>query len=323
MKKVNLTNFTAVAQRARRYYHSNYFAMYSGFYDCIITEPVLMSVPVDDHLVHRGDGVFETFRCVDGSIYNMWAHLDRLQYAAGVLSIDMPCTTEKIAHITTQTVRAGEHRDCTIRVLVSRGPGSLGVSPYDSPESKLYVVAAVSSEPFMKVKPAGAVVRTSAIPPKDPFFAGVKNCNYLQNVLMKKETVDAGVDFTVAFDQKGFMAEGATANVGIVTAKAQLLFPKTERTLCGTTMMRVMELAKGLVAKGKLTDVAFADIPRQEVLSAVELLITGTSIDVTSGVEFNGVRIGDGKPGPVSRELDALLQDDMQSNNDLLTPAFS
>jgi len=74
-------------------------------------------------------------------------------------------------------------------------------------------------------------VRTSHIPVKESFFAAIKNCNYLPNVLMKKEAVDINADFVVAFDARGFLAEGATENIGIVTKKKELLFPRLESIL--------------------------------------------------------------------------------------------
>jgi hypothetical protein len=88
---------------------------------------------------------------------------------------------------------------------------------------------------------------SAAFPVKPSFFATIKACNYLPNALMKKEAVDLGVDFTVAFDEQGALAEGATENAGILTAEGDLRVPKPDRILAGTTMHRVLELARPLV----------------------------------------------------------------------------
>lgn len=205
---------------------------------------------------------------------------------------------------------------------MSRGQGSFDVNPYDCLESQLYVVVTRLKKPFMDDHPEGARSKTSSIPVKPPFFAGVKSCNYLPNVLMKKEAVDLGVDFVAAFDEKGFLAEGAVENIGIVTKEKALCFPKPERILCGTTMMRIIELAGKLVENGDLSEAGFADISKDAILNAAELLITGTTVNVTAVREFDSRPIGSGSSGPVYEKLSALLLEDMRNNLDLLTPVF-
>ena len=320
MRHFEISDFPYLAERLGRRSHEEYFAMYSSIYGGIVTDPALMAVPVDDHMVHRGDGVFEAFKSVNGKIYNMRAHLDRLKSSASALELELPVTLEDIGRRVVETVRAGGRQDCLIRLYVSRGPGSFDPDPYDCPESHLYVVITRLPEPFMEKHPTGATVKTSAVPPKTPFFARVKSCNYLNNVLMKKEAVDAGVNFVVGFSSEGLLLEGATANVGIVTAKRALAFPKLEGILRGTTMTRIMVLAGRLIESGELTEAGFADISRDDILDATEMLITGTTLDLIMAREFDGRTIGSGKPGPVYERLRALLTDDMRKNSYVLTP---
>ena len=320
MKRIDKTNIGEILEKTRSSFHKDYYAMYSTVYDGIVTDPVLMMVPVDDHMVHRGDGIFETFKCVNGCIYNMKAHLERLEHSASGLYYKLPFSLEQIGEIVVETVRAGGRKDCLIRLFVSRGPGSFDVNPYDCPGPQLYVVSTFLKKPFMDVHPDGAVVRTSHIPVKEPFFAAIKNCNYLPNVLMKKEAVDLKADFVAAFDGRGFLAEGATENLGVVTKKRELLFPRLESILCGTTMMRISDIAETLVREGLLSRVGFGDISRHDILNAIEVLVVGTSPNVVTVREFDGVRIGDGKTGPVQRRLNDLLVDDILNNQKLLTP---
>jgi branched-chain amino acid aminotransferase len=122
------------------------------------------------------------------------------------------------------------------------------------------------------------------------------------------------------FDGNGFLAEGATENMGIVSKQHELLFPKLECILCGTTMMRVVELAQDLVKSGKLSKVEFRNISRADILDAAEVLVVGTTPNVAMVREFDGRSIGGGKPGPVYIELSALLVDDIRHNKSLLTP---
>ncbi len=303
-------------------YHESYLAMYSSVYGGVVTDPLLMLVPIDDHMVHRGDGIFETFKCVEGALYNLDGHLSRLERSAADLAFKLPETMTRVREIIAETIRIAGKRDCAVRLFVSRGPGSFGVNPYDCPAAQLYIVVTDLVSPFMTRHPEGAVVQTSAVPVKHPFFAGVKHCNYLNNVLMKKEAVEAGVDFVVAFDQDGRLGEGATENIGVVTADGVLTFPNLDGILMGTTMMRVMALAKTVVAEGILKEVRFGNISRPEIQAAREIVIVGTTTDVTRVREFDGAMVGDGKPGPVFERLSRLLLDDIRGNGDMRTPVF-
>jgi branched-chain amino acid aminotransferase len=294
----------------------NYYSMFSSAWNGIVTDPLLMSVPVDDHLVHRGDGVFETLKCVGGKIYLGREHVARLFASAEKIGLKPSFSQDEIIEIMRQVIRAGRHNDCLVRVLLSRGPGSFGVNPYDCPKAGLYVIAHKLTPAFMELHPEGARCASSAIPIKPGFFATSKTCNYLPNALMKKEAVDKGVDFTISFDERGKIAEGATENIGLLNAQRELLVPNTARILSGTTMLRVMELAKPLIERGTLARIAHADLGRDDLITATEAFIFGTTPDVTAVVSFDGKPIGTGKPGPVALELNELLRRDIVEASD-------
>lgn len=322
MKRFAVSDLAELAEGMQRPYHEGYFAMYSSVFDGVVTDPSLMLVPIDDHMVHRGDGIFETLKCVAGNIYNLSGHMTRLENTARELGIALPVTVDVLCRISLDTVRAGEQRDCTIRILVSRGPGSFGVNPYDCPRSQLYIISCAAKAPFMVAHPEGAHGRSSSIPPKAPLLARLKSVDYLPNVLMKKEAVDAGVDFVAGFDADGYLTEGATENIGIVTAERAMVFPKPDAILPGTTMLRAAELAEALMASGALRSVTFRDISRNEILAAAEVVVVGTSWNVTSVTEFDGETIGAGVPGPVATKLNRLLEDDILNNADMQTPVW-
>lgn len=321
MKRMDLESFVSSADARRRPYHSDYLSMYSSLYGAVTTDPVIMSLPLDDHIVHRGDGLFEALKCVDGCLYNLRAHLDRLEGGLEKLKLDLPCPRDELEGIIVETVRIGDSPDAVVRLYVSRGPGSFGVSPYDCPEPQFYVVVTSAKAPFMSRHPAGASGCTSTVLPKAAFFAKIKSVNYIVNVMMKREAVDRGVDFVAAFDARGCLTEGATENVGLVV-DGRLVFPRLDGILTGTTMMRVMALAEGLVAAGTLKSAEFADIPGEMVSQAEEMLVVGTTWDVSSAVSFDGKVVGEGVPGPVASELNRLLLDDMRRPSALLTPVW-
>jgi len=310
------------SRRLRKPYHDEYYAMYSSVYGGIVTDPVLMMVPVDDHLVHRGDGAFETLKCVDGGIYNLAAHLDRLETSARLLSLPLPGSREMMTEAALETVRAGRHRDCLIRILVSRGPGGLGVNPYESVGSQLYIVSAAMRPVSRDKAERGVKARLSSIPVKPGFFANIKSCNYLPNALMKKEAVDAGVDFVVSLDEDDCLAEGPAESIAIVTAQGELRFPAPGRVLPGTTLHRTAQLAEVLVSEGLLRSVAEGRIAREELFRAREVLVVGTTPDVLAVTEFEGRPVGGGKPGPVSKRLLQLLEHEIRFDPAFRTMVF-
>ena len=315
-------DFADFCARNRPAYHAGYYAMYSSWWNAITTDPNLMVVPVDDHMVHRGDGLFETFKCVDGAIYNLDAHLARLENGCRAIGLHLRWSRAEITRLTGEVLRAGGHRDALVRILVSRGPGGHTANPYECPEPLLMILAIRLPPPFMTAHPAGASVGVSSVPPKGMFFAQVKSVNYLPNVLMKKQAVDAGVDFMLGFDANGNMTELPTENFGIVTRERGLRVPKPDHILQGTTMARVLELARReLVPAGILAGVEEADVPRAQLADAAEMLVFGTTPNVTAVTQFDGRPVGDGQPGPVWRELSRLFEADLRDPQ-RLTPLF-
>ena len=297
-------------------------AMYSSVTDCIVTDQAVMMVPVDDHMVHRGDGVFESLKCVDGGIYNLDAHFERLERSCAELSIALPIPRDEIADIVVQTVLAGGKRNALVRVLVSRGPGTMGINPYDCFGPELYVVVYELKAARDTRLPDGVSVAVSKVPVKPGLFATVKTCNYLPNVLMKKEAVDLGVDYTVSLDEHRNLAEGATENIGIVTRGKELFMPPPERVLAGTTAKRTLEFAQQLKAERVLTSAEYRPISMGMVRSAAEMHIYGTPLNIAPVTVFDGKPVGCGDPGPIAQRLFEMLQDEMTPDSTLLTKVF-
>ena len=298
------------------------YAMYSSVPDCITVDQSIMVVPVDDHMVHRGDAVFESFKCLDGCIYNLGDHLARMERSCAMVGIGLPVGRDEMADVAVQTVRAGGRPNALVRLLVSRGQGTMGVNPYECFHSEFYVVVYELKQTNIDQLPDGVSVGLSKLPIKPGVFAQVKTCNYLPNVLMKKEAVDMGVDFTVSLDENRLLAEGATENIGIVTRGKELFMPPPERVLAGTTAKRAMEFAQQLKAERVLTNAEFRPINLGAVRSAAEMHVYGTTPNITPVTVFDGNPVGDGKPGPVARRLFEMLKDEMVPDSSRLTKVF-
>jgi len=302
-----------VSQKA--FYQNEYLAMYSSLWGGVVTNHGLMLVPIDDHMVHRGDAVFEVIKCQHGRIYQFDAHLERLKTSAKAIDIIPAFSFTEIKNIVRGTVRLSQAQDCVIHIYLSRGPGGFGVNPFESKGSQLYVVVTKWQPPPRRFYEEGVKVVLSHIPVKPGFFAKIKSCNYLPNVLMKKEALEAGADFAVALDEKGNLAEGATESIGLVSADGHLKFPQFERILRGITLQRAAFLGQKLKQEGLIKDILFCSIPLDEVYKAKEIFLFGTTVDVLPVVSFEGRTIGCGKPGQIFRVFKSLFEKDLFSED--------
>lgn len=320
LRLVTRDDFFSSFYPENRPWQKDYLAMYSSQWQGYVTDPDLMMVPVDDHLVHRGDGVFDVMRCVRGKLYQMESHLDRLKGSAEAVFLKFPTEYEQIREIIKTLIVKGGEKNCLVRVVLARGPGSFSANPYDCPASHLYINVVRYHSLEDKYYREGIPLVTSRIPIKKSFFATIKSCNYLPNVLMKMEAIKAGCRYAVALDEDGFLAEGSTENVVVLSEDGILRLPGFEKTLAGITAQRIFELGEILANEGHVKGVQFDKIPLEEAYRSSEMMLLGTSINVLPVVRFDGRSLGGGRPGPVYDRLSALLKEDMTKNEALLTP---
>lgn len=283
-----------------------------AFYDhrvgVIGTDAKLMLMPWDDHLVHRGDGVFETLKYEGRKLYQLDAHIRRMKISCQAIHLEPPCSWGELEEAVVEVARAGNEPDGLVRVLLGRGPGGFGLDPYESPVQSMYVVAYRLHKKPESVFEKGATAMRTSIPAKQPWMATVKTTNYLPNVLMKREAVNNRVDFPLCFDSNGFLAEGATENVALVDEAGRLVIPEFTNSLAGTTLMRAVDLLKNDMP------VIFKGVSEDELYAAREVMMVGTSFNAIGIVRYNAKPIFDARPGPVTRRVRALIQADLQQN---------
>lgn len=281
-----------------------------AFYDHrvgrICTDARLLFVPLDDHLCHRGDGLFESICCRERRVFALDAHLARMREGAAALSLTPPCPWGEIRERILDVARAGDRDHCDLRVFLSRGPGGFGISPAECPVAGLYIVALASRLPDEETYRKGLSAFASAIPPKQEYLARIKNTNYLPNVFMAAEARRKGMDVAVTFEEDGHMGEAAIANIGMVDAGGRLRSPEIRRILPGTTLLAALRLA------AERMPVVEGPIHRDEIAGARELLLFTSATLCVAVTSFDGVPVGAGRdrgrPGPVARWLrDALL----------------
>jgi len=307
---------TAVHQAAA----DQYFALYSSILGGIVTDPALMVVPFDDHMVHRGHAVFDTAAIVHGMMYQLESHLDRFERSASMARIPLPFPRSQLREIILETAAASGKRDAAVRYWASVGPGGFGLAPGECVGSSFHVMIYANTRPPASTYQEGLKFITSSIPIKPPYFARCKSTNYLPNAMVVMEAKDKGADNGIFIDANGMIGESSNMNVAFVTRDRVLRHPTFDAILAGCTVTRMLELAKTLVASGQLKDIVIADVPVEEARQASEMLLIGSSIHVAPITQWDGRPVGDGKPGPVGKALLALIEKDMLEGREQLIP---
>jgi 4-amino-4-deoxychorismate lyase len=316
VKLLTTEDWLVALRQARGQAPGPYRAMYSSWLRGIVTAPELMVVPVDDHMVHRGDGVFEAARVVSGAVFDLDPHLARMGRSAERIGLRPPFNTPDIRSICLQTVAASGLREAALRLFVSRGPGGFSPDPYESKGSQLYIIA-TDFKPVAETKyQSGVRAMVSKVPQKSPMYSQIKSCNYLPNVLMKKEAVDHGFDFSLGCDESGRILEGATENMAMLDQDGVLRIPKFDYTLRGTTLLAVLDTLERQPDASLVKGIEFCDLKLENLRRAREVFMIGTTIEVLPVVEIADFKIDTGRPGPVAVELRRRLQKEMTGNSE-------
>lgn len=295
-----------------------YTAFYSSQLGGIVTDPALMVIPFDDHMVHRGHGIFDTAGIVNGRIYDLDAHLERFLRSAERSKLKLPATRAEMRDIIIKTTAASGRRDGSIRYWLSSGAGSLDLIPVTGADPGFFVMIFPGLVYPDRFKTEGVRVMTTTYPIKPPLYAITKTTNYLPNVLMQMEAKEAGFDNGVFIDHEGHVGESSNMNVAFVSQDNVLVHPKFDHILSGCTSLRLLELAPALVKQGLLKDVRVSHISMAEALTAKEMLLIGSSVKVAGIVQWDAHKIGDGQPGPIATALLGLLEEDMRSGDRLI-----
>ncbi len=257
-------------------------------------------ISVYDHGFLYGDGVFEGIRSYNGNVFRLEEHLERLYDSAKSVMLEIPHTFEEMTQLVVETLRQNKLKDASIRLVVSRGVGNLGLDPFSCAEPNVIVIAeplslfpkALYDSGIEIVSVASRRSRSDVLSPK------VKSLNYMNNILVKIEASLAGVSEALMLNDQGYVAEGSADNIFIVRKNKLLTPPGYVGALEGITRNAIMEVA---AEKGyQMEEGVFT---RHDVYVADEVFLTGTAAEVIAVIKVDGRVIGDGKPGPVTNDL--------------------
>ncbi len=257
-------------------------------------------ISVYDHGLLYGDGVFEGMRSYHGKVFRLNEHLDRLWDSARSIWLNIPISKEQMATAVNDTLAKNSIRDGYIRLIVTRGSGTLGLDPNKCPVPEVIIITdhiQLYPKEFydngLKIVTAATVRNhTAALSPR------IKSLNYLNNILAKIEGLRAGCVEALMLNTQGEVAECTGDNIFI--AKNGVLFtpPIDAGILEGITRNAVIELAEA-------AGITVKQIPlsRHDVYIADEVFLTGSAAEVIPVVEIDSRSIGDGKPGPMTKQM--------------------
>jgi branched-chain amino acid aminotransferase len=257
-------------------------------------------ISVFDHGLLYGDGIFEGIRAYNGRVFKLKEHIDRLFCSARSILLKVPMAHADIIAAIVETCRRNRIRDGYIRLVVTRGVGTLGLNPNRCKNPSVIIIAGkmqlYSPELYQRGMDIVTVATTrnlhSALNP------AIKSLNYLNNILAKIEANNAGCEEAIMLNAGGFVAECTGDNIFIVKGKRLLTPPLSAGALYGITRQVVMELA----TQSGLT-VGEPDLTRYDLFNADECFLTGTGAEVVPVVKIDGRVVGTGKPGPVTESL--------------------
>lgn len=257
-------------------------------------------VSVYDHGFLYGDGIFEGIRIYSGNIFKCKEHLDRLYDSAKSIMLDIPLSYEEMEQALVETIRKNGLKDGYIRLIVSRGPGDLGLDPRRSPKAWVIIIveqlAIYPEEAYVNGLKTISVSQRRNIP--DALNPKIKSLNYLNNILVKIQANLAGVGEAIMLNSQGYVAEGSSDNIFIVKRGTVYTPPAYCGALEGITRYAIIQLCERLGIKLKEEPFTMHD-----VYVADEVFFTGTAAEVIAVREVDGRIIGSGKAGPVTTRL--------------------
>lgn len=251
-------------------------------------------VSVFDHGLLYGDGVFEGIRIYDKLIFRLKEHMDRLYRSADAIELKIPMTKADMVKAVVSTTKANDLSDGYIRLVVTRGPGDLGLDPRKCKKATIFIIAdkiALYPDEFYRKGLAIVTAKTRRNYPRslDP---RIKSLNYLNNILAKIEAISSGTDEAIMLTYDDYVAECTGDNIFAVHNGELLTPPVSVGALEGITREAVMALANKMSIKA-----CEKMLKMDDIYSAEEVFLTGTAAEIIPVITIDGRRIGSGKPG--------------------------
>src|SRR3954467_6956000 len=262
-------------------------------------------ISVLDHGLLYGDGVFEGLRSYGGKVFRLKEHIKRLYESAKAIWLEIPISAEEMADAVNEAVRVNKIEDGYVRLVVTRGAGTLGLDPNRCSNPQVIIIADVISLYPKELYDKGLEIITVSVQRNHPAALSprIKSLNYLNNILAKIEGLQAGCIEALMLNHKGEVAECTGDNIFLVRNGVLSTPPLEAGILEGVTRDAVIEVAQD-------ADIEVRQMPltKHDVYIADECFLTGTAAEVVPVVKVDSRTIGTGKPGPVTRDLETRFK---------------
>jgi len=257
-------------------------------------------ISVFDHGLLYGDGIFEGIRAYNGRVFKLKEHIDRLFHSAKAILLSIPISHAQMMSAVVETCRRNQIHDGYIRLLVTRGIGTLGLNPNRCKNPSVIIIAdKIQLYPPELYRKGMAIVTVPTVRNlHSALNPAIKSLNYLNNILAKIEANIAGCEEAIMLNAEGYVSECTGDNVFVVKEDQLLTPPLSAGALYGITRRTVMEMATESGMK-----VTEPNLTRYDLFNADECFLCGTGAEIVPVVSIDGRVIGNGKPGPVTRRL--------------------
>lgn len=257
-------------------------------------------ISVFDHGLLYGDGVFEGIRAYNKRIFKLKEHIERLYYSAKAIMLTIPMTHSEMSKAVVETCRENKIVDGYIRLVVTRGIGTLGLDPNRCKKPSVIIIAdkiqLYPQEVYEKGMKIITVPTTRNL--HNALNPAIKSLNYLNNILAKIEAINAGVEEAIMLNNEGFVAECTGDNIFVIKDNSIYTPPLYAGALRGITRLVVMDIASDIGLR-----VVETNLTRYDLFNADECFLTGTAAELVPVTKIDGRTIGDGLPGPVTKKL--------------------
>jgi branched-chain amino acid aminotransferase len=257
-------------------------------------------VSVFDHGFLYGDGVFEGIRAYEGNVFRLKEHVDRLYRSAKTIALELPMTAEEMTQAVLETIAANEKRDAYIRLVVSRGPGDLGIDPANCSKPTIVIIVAEIKLYPKELYETGAKIVTSSVRriPIQCLDPRIKSLNYLNNIMAKIDARRAGALEAVMLNHQGRVAECTADNIFFLENGVLKTPDLMNGALPGITRATVLEIGTDLGMPTEEGNYGLHDL-----YNADEVFLTGTGAEIVPVISVDGRIVGDGRPGAVTKRL--------------------
>lgn len=276
------------------------------YLDGLIVDEAEAKISVFDHGLLYGDGVFEGIRFYNSRVFRLEEHVRRLYDSAKSILLTIPMTPAEMIAATCATVRANGLIDGYIRLVVTRGVGPMGLSPFKCPKASIIIIADTISLYSDEAYANGLTMATCATrrPSHDILSPQVKSLNYLNNVMAKVEAIQAGAEEGLMLNDVGLVAECTGDNIFVLRDGTLTTPPITAGALPGITRGVVIEIARELGVP-----LVERDLSRHDIYTCDECFLTGTAAEVIAATSLDKRVLGSGRPGPTTQRIIARFRE--------------